>query len=354
MMGKMRRLSGLLRVVWGSGLIKKIIQLCIVRCTVLHILYAFYSEVIKGYYTYRNIKRKTSGAKIFLQYYQGTGDVYLSSAYLKYCEQKQKKIKNSVFAVNGANAYRVAALMGLKDVPIVKLSEREAYSLVHLSRFIGQSNVDITYLHYMSDYPMYTCFFITLAGLHGLGFMDLYREIAFEGEVFEMPTPQWNKGERVASKEKKVLLAPVANSIAEGPSNLFWCELAKELKVLGYEVYTNISAEEQPVEGTKPIFIPYGDLASFLDKDAVLIGYRSGLCDLIASLQCKKIILYPDSCWPVNDGLGIGSTLDIFSLNNMGICEDVIELVYNMKNERDMISEILRGVTSCREERLNT
>jgi len=114
-------------------LIGKIIQICIARSSLLHILYSFYGEVLKGYFTYKRLKQKTDGAKIFLQYYQGTGDVYLSSAYMKYCEQGQSKIENAVFAVNGTNAYKVASLLEIRNVPIIKLTKKEAYSLVHLT-----------------------------------------------------------------------------------------------------------------------------------------------------------------------------------------------------------------------------
>lgn len=323
------------------------IRTLISRCSLLHILYSFYGEVRKGYLTYKKLKQKTEGAKIFLQYYQGTGDVYLSAAYIKHCEQRHNKIENAVFAVNGSNAYKVASLLEIQNVPIVKLTEKEAYSLVHLTRFVGETNVDIEYLHYMSDYPMYTCFLIRLAGLHDTGFMDLYRDFVFGGEVFDLPTPQWESCERFVDSDKKVLLAPAANSIAEGPADSFWCRLAGELKRLGYEVYTNAVDGEKPVEGTKSVFIPYKKLASFLDKNTIFIGYRSGLCDLAASLECKKIIIYPNSSWPLHDGLGIGSTLDIFSLNKMGICEDAMEIEYSAADEGDILDGILREIADC-------
>lgn len=328
-------------------LIEKIIQICIARSSLLHILYSFYGEVLKGYFTYKRLKQKTDGAKIFLQYYQGTGDVYLSSAYMKYCEQGQSKIENAVFAVNGTNAYKVASLLEIRNVPIIKLTKKEAYSLVHLTRFIGQANIDITYLHYMSDYPMYTCFLIKLAGLHGIGFMDLYRDFVFCGEVFDLPIPQWESCESVVNHERKVLLAPAANSIAEGPADSFWRRLAVELKLQGYEVYTNVAGGEEPIEGTKSVSIPYRKLASFLDNKTIFIGYRSGLCDLVAPLKCKKIIIYPNSSWPLNDGLGIGSTLDIFSLNKMGICGDAIEVEYCAADESDILFRILREIADC-------
>lgn len=325
-------------------MLKKILKASVSRCALLHILYTFCREMIRGYCTYKQIECGTGGAKIFLQYYQGTGDVYLSAAYLKHCEERGNIDGNAVFAVNGANAVNVTTLMKLKNISVVMLSNDKAYSLVQLTRFIGTDMVNIVHLHYMSDYPMYTNFLITLAGLHDIGFMDLYREIVFGGEQFKLPAPRWGTGNApqlsTLDKKKKALLAPAANSITEGPDNLFWSNLAQQLKQAGYRVYTNISGDEERIAETEPIFIPYMELEIFLDDCAVFIGYRSGLCDLVATLRCKKIILYPEVCWPSVNGLNIGSTLTVFSLNKMGICEDAIELEYSENKRAEILSVI--------------
>ncbi|MCM1183101.1 MAG: hypothetical protein NC337_06990 [Roseburia sp.] len=338
-------------------MLKKLLRFCISRCGLLHIPCAFCREMIRGYRVYKRIKRRTGGAKLFLQYYPGTGDVYLSAAYLRYCEERENAAGNSVFVVNGANAAGVAALTGPERIPVVALPGDKAYSLVQLTRFIGTDAVDIKYLHYMSDWPMYTSFLITLAGLHGLGFMELYREIAFDGERFELPAPRWSMGREsyppASGRERRALLAPAANSIAQGPDSLFWRELARRLKQSGYRVYTNVSGDERPIAGTEPAFIPYKELALFLDERAVFIGYRSGLCDLAASLKCRKIILYPKSGWPVINGLRIASTLEIFSLSKMGLCEDAVELEYSEQNELQILSEILENTANGRGKRIN-
>ena len=46
-------------------LIGKIMQICIARSSLLHILYSFYGEVLKGYFTYKRLKQKTDGAGVF-------------------------------------------------------------------------------------------------------------------------------------------------------------------------------------------------------------------------------------------------------------------------------------------------
>ena len=324
-------------------MIKNIIQKFVCRISILHILCGFFTEMAAGYGTYRKIKQKMGNVTIYLQYYRGTGDVYLSAAYLKQCEDRRNNLGRSVFVVNGTNAHRGASLMGIESIPIIAVPEKKAYSLVRLTRFVGTEGLDIKYLHYISDYPMYTAFLITLAGLHGIGFMDLYRNTVFKGEQLKLPTPRWGMNETLTasktSRERKVLLAPAANSIAEGSDILFWRGLARRLNQAGYKVYTNIANDEKPIAGTEPVFIPYKELGSFLDDRAVFIGYRSGLCDLIASLNCKKIILYPRDSWPIVNGMNIGSTLEIFSLNKMGLCEDAIEFEYRNGEETDTLLE---------------
>lgn len=335
----------------------RILRKCAGRFTPhpIRILLEFYIRMMYGYHQYASLKRTYQVENIFLQYYKGTGDVYLSSVYLKYCEESatgKEKMRNSIFVVNGGNARRVTELFGLENVTIVTLSEVKARSLVWISRFLGHEMLGIHFLHYVSDVPMYTNFLIFLAGLNGIGFMDLYRATVFQNKDFEPPAPKWSMDEEWARNffkknhltvGKTVLIAPDASSIAEGPDERFWIWLARYFRQNGYSVCTNLSMpKDKPIAGTKGVFIPYKNLASFLSLGDFFIGYRSGLCDLIASIDCKKIILYPKSMWPIFGGLGVGSTLEVFSLNKMGIARDVIEIEFKESKWDKTIAEIVK------------
>lgn len=339
--------------------ILRILRKCVGRFTPppIRILLEFYIRMVYGYHQYASLKRDYHGANIFLQYYKGTGDVYLSSAYLKYCQDSmtgEEKHRNDIFVVNGANARRVAEMFELENIAIVTLNEVKARSLVWISRFLGNELLGIHFLHYVSNVPMYTNFLIFLAGLNGIGFMDLYRATVFQDAEFTLPTPDWNMDDRSARDifEKKhlivgktVLIAPEASSIAKGPDKNFWIQLVHCLRKKGYSVCTNLSKQkDRPISGTIGVFIPYEKIASFLNLGGFFVGYRSGLCDLIASIDCKKIILYPQDTWPIHKGLDIGSTIDIFSLKKMGITRDVIEMEHQEDKWDKTIADIIKVI----------
>lgn len=198
---------------------------------------------------------------------------------------------------------------------------------------------------------MYTNILISLAGFNGIGFMDLYKAAVFSTDQIELPAPGWQIdiewGKRIFQKNhlilgNTILIAPDATSVAYEPDKDFWKNLALNLQRGGYCVCTNLAnAEEKGIENTVGVWIPYTRIATFLEMGGFFIGYRSGLCDLVASLKCKKIVIYPRCCWPDRGGLGLNTTLNIFSLNKMGICDDAVELEYNAKNVDETIGNIM-------------
>lgn len=306
----------------------------------LRILLEFCLRTEYGYRQYRRLVRKYGADTVYLQYYRGTGDVYLAAAYLKYLDETDSRTDRergrSVFAVNGLSAYHVADLFRTERTQIAVLREAQARAVLRLFRFMGNESLRIRILHYMDSLPMYQCFLIFLAGLNGIGFMDLYQAAVFGNEKIALPSPAWSTDrswtERTFQKHglkkgRTVLLAPTARSIAEGPDDGFWEQLAQRLSAKGYCVCTNLSGpKERAVRNTIGLFIPYREIHLFLREAGTFIGYRNGLCDLVAAVSCRKIVLYPRAAWPLYDGLGVGTTLNVFSLNKMGLCDDAAEL----------------------------
>lgn len=310
--------------------------------------------ILQGYEQYANLKQAYPDAPIFLQYYRGTGDVYLSAAYLKYCQEtmRREKTDHPVLAVNGKAAKEVAELFHIKNADVVALHETNAHSLVHLLRFVGGGGeCDLCLLHYVSSWPMYTNILISLAGLNGIGFMDLYKAAVFHTDKIKLPTPEWKMdwdwGKEFFKKShfipgKTILIAPDAASVAYEADPHFWLNLVLVLRKRGYCVCTNLAKpEEKGIEHTAGVWIPYDRIAIFLEMAGCFIGYRSGLCDLVASVDCKKIILYPRCSWPTRGGAGLNTTLAIFSLKQMGLCRDAVELEYDRKNPDETIKNIL-------------
>ena len=139
---------------------------------------------------------------------------------------------------------------------------------------------------------------------------------------------------------KTVLIAPYATtSVLIPPPDDFWTTIVSTLQERGYTVVTNCSEKEVPLKGTSSILIPYAHIVPFLDTAGYFIGVRSGLCDIISTTKAKKIILHPYEAqnWP--DGASLAFT----GLNNMGLCDNAIELeaTPNWNNVKELENRIL-------------
>lgn len=93
-------------------------------------------------------------------------------------------------------------------------------------------------------------------------------------------------------KGKSVLLIPYAQSAKEMPVD-FWISIARILRELGYNVYTNIKDNtESPIKGTIPAIIPLKYVITFIQYAGSAISIRCGLTDLIAVSDSDVEIIY--------------------------------------------------------------
>lgn len=311
----------------------------------------FLCVMFPAYHRYAVLKKRTDNAHIFSQYYPGTGDAMFSAAYIKYLYNnglEKDKLSHSVFVVNGKNARGVAELFCPSEIPIIVQSDLASRSLVHLMRFMGESLEGTTILHYM-DLTMYTSLFFDMVGVNGLNFADLYRA-AFFGNA-PLPEPMWEDNTAWVvgtfqtyqlQPHKTVLLAPYANSLFDTPGIVLWQQLAEKLRARGFTVCTNVaSRKEKPIPGTVGVFIPYCYLKIFCEYGGYFLAFRNGLCDLAAFTKCKKIVLYPATQWP-DSQKSIASSMEVFSLNEMELCQDTVEIVVNRENFKEVTSQILQ------------
>jgi hypothetical protein len=120
-------------------------------------------------------------------------------------------------------------------------------------------------------------------------------------------------------KGKTVLIAPKAVTLENIYSPL-WEKIADYYISNGYSVVTNLQHEsEQPIRGTIGLALPLNELYILAEYAGNFIGFRSGLCDMIAYSSCRrKYVIYPSAdvrCF------------DKYTFENLGICSDVIEVM---------------------------
>ena len=321
------------------------------KFTFLNLICKFYTKVWPGYKYYRNIKKEFgSDASILICPHKGTGDIYFIGLYLKEF-LNINKIDNYVFLFRGKAEQKIGELFGIKKFKII--NDKETQDLMNFKFFLGESNLDIYDLHH---YPW-------TRQIQDTGLLEGFNNITFD-KMFRFPgMGVGNEAKRVLPvfknnenkfkkifKEKKLIpgktfiIAPYASSMPKLPVT-FWEKLVKELKKMGYTVATNSSGVKEPViVGTESVFFEYNESVPFVEYAGGFIGLRSGLCDIISSARCKKIILYsyydPEVKW-INWS---GKTKKYFGLKNNALCENAIEIEFDLYNLNELGNTILKTI----------
>jgi hypothetical protein len=278
---------------------------------------------------------------IFVCPTKANGDIYLSGLYLKQYLRKEK-IHNYVVAVIGETCRKICKLFGLENVE--RISQENADSLVKIRRITGNANIKI-----LQPYYDYTSIATRLEGYKNINFSDFYKYAIFnldEAETAEVNPPE-NRGDkkrvnRLFSENKLVnrktaVLSPHANSMPAIHWK-FWIQLADELNQRGYSVCTNsMGASEPAVPHTTSICCDMEDAILFCEQAGTFIALRNGLCDVVSSANCRKIIIYPDKT------NGFGKVIDNYGLQAMGLSNQVKEIEYD-GNIESMLNQVLEYV----------
>jgi len=162
-----------------------------------------------------------------------------------------------------------------------------------------------------------------LIGRFGIGITDLLRivlDLPVDSLMAEPEVPlrsQLAAAERMRDMElpigRTVLLSPWAHSWRCRLPDEWWGDAVRHLTGKGYTVVTNVanrgrsidlrgSMELDSIPGTIPVDIPISEVIPFAEYCGHFFGMRSGLCDLLARTQIKKLVVYPH-------GEGIGHYL---------------------------------------------
>jgi len=317
------------------------------------ILNSLYQGLVPGYKLYKYIK-KTYGTDVSILYcpHKGTGDIYFIGLYFDEF-LRQKNIKNYVFLFRGKPEQKIGQLFGIKNSMII--DDNDTRNLMNFQLLMRKHHMPIYDLHH---YPWTHQTENTglLEGYNNITFDDMFRYSGMEiGKNARRTLPSFvnNKctfekyfSEKGLIPGKTFILSPYASSMPRLPLT-FWEKIIQELHKLGYTVATNSSGNHEPIiPGTVGIFFDYAESVPFLEFSGGFIGLRSGLCDIISSAKCKKIILYsyydPDVKW-LNWS---GKTKKYFGLKNNLLCDDAIEYEFDLQSLDILSSQIIQAASS--------
>lgn len=286
-------------------------------------------RVLQGLHLYHKLRKKYPDCeKILLCPYTGTGDVYLIGGMLQqYLEQQG--IHKYVFIVVSTACRKIAQLFDIQNIE--QLQGETADYIVKANMFCPDK-CDVLVLN-DSWVSVYTNPTERLRGYKGLNFTAVFREIVFQlqGDL-KLSFPDWRRHTEEAQtflqehhmlQGKTVILAPYSNTLSEF-SNRMWEQLVISLQEKGYVVCTNsCGSKEPPIKGTEGVFFPLSIASAVVSLAGGFIGTRCGLCDIISSASARKVIIYDKDSYFYQ-----ATTREYFSLNDMGLCQDAIELDY--------------------------
>ena len=317
----------------------------------------YFIRMRRGYRVYRSIL-KTCGddVQIYVEHYPGTGDIYITCALLEAYLEQTGDHRNYIVTIIGKGSVKIAKLLGIQNT--VLLTQRQSDDLLMFYRFMGPEAVkNITVLHY-SPIMFHTSVLDQMASYNGLDFMTMYLAAVFPGVSWDQAKkfPPCSDPERIEEyfdergliPEKTVVLFPYANTI-QPVNEAEWEKLARKLREDGYMVCTNVEKGGAVIPGTETIFVPYADIVPFAERCGCLVGLRSGIFDMLADSQCRKVVLYPT---PNYFKFGVGTIFDYFSLVNMGIAKNAYEIeferintTYVFRDAYHLIHDLMSGNT---------
>lgn len=261
----------------------------------------FFVEILSGYRIYKRLKRKYGEKTIlFTCQHPGTGDVYNIGLYF-HAFLKKNGIGKYTFLYRGKSEQKVGMLFGIEGDTV--LSEREMLRLVRFARFIRPQNIDFVQLHHYTSPVEANASLANFEEYYkGISFTRMFKQVVMDLDSdieAELPSFSATLDADVDFKAnglvpgKTVILAPYSNS-AQVIKVSVWEDLVEKLKALGYTVATNCGSEEEyPIAGTEKLNFEYKFAKSYVELAGFFIGARSGLCDIVSSLDCKKIVLTP-------------------------------------------------------------
>lgn len=264
-------------------------------------------ETIHVFYGFRSYKKivKAVGKNTKIILLRGaTGDRYL-----------QLLLLNEYLRQHEINQYTIVASPGttehLKKIfyisNILYINSRESDFIQRAALFFNKKNFNICMPFYWDYYFGFTYNRCRVRMLDSFNFMDTYvffsyninYPINFRQPVFEEKNIAnkfiWQSQGIVPSKT--VFISPEANSVTQLPI-WFWNGIISELQNNGYHCVVNCNHPN--FFRCSSYFPTYETIVPIFELGGFFLGIRSGLCDIISTAKCKKIIIYPEKQKRIN------------------------------------------------------
>lgn len=295
-----------------------------------------------GFAYYRFINKKYGYDTIIIFLRGATGDTFLVGRWMK-AYITEKKIKKYIFIGDAGGLKSIFDLYGYENT--IQISHFLAVCFQQFSLICNNNKI-----HSMFLWP-HTRYFnrCRFRMIEPFTFFDTYMYYVFNFKSIPRYTEiNFNKTNKYynikISPQNTIIISPYANSV-KIYSDRFWIRLIDKLRKIGFQVIVNCGKQEKSF-GCERIFFYYKDAKSILEYAGYFIGLRSGLCDIVSSIDCIKVVLYP-RLLPKPNYSEHRSDMQFCSLKTLGLCKDVIELdsvlINNITDKKIDLTEEMIG-----------
>ena len=287
-------------------------------------------KIIEDRQVYELFREKYPTQTILLSPWSASGDIYICAMYLTEYIGKMD-LEDYILVVTTSAAERVAHMCGFDTV---RIAEDEALHLMGYARWNGFEESGIKNIN------------IFVKGNHRINTFEpdidwntFHQRLVFQSDIRKTKADfrQEDAGHFFDEYDleigRTVLIAPYSQSMGRIPEEIC-LRLVSLLKGAGYSVVTNISGDEEPLDDTVGLQIPYIELIDFVNKAGTVISMRSGLCDIVSSTDSKMVVFFPEGnkVWP-----------RYFSLHRMGLkTNGIMELLLDEETVASSIGKIGR------------
>ncbi|MCR4675592.1 MAG: hypothetical protein K5675_11305, partial [Lachnospiraceae bacterium] len=287
-------------------------------------------EFKKGERIYNSLRKKYPREKFLLSPWKASGDIYVAGLYFKEYIERNCKGGYRIFVTSPA-AKKVASIMGYDSEVISQDDMNDMLVYIRYRGFETTNSLNINVNYPIKDKPQRLGLLLRV-----LDFNTAHQRVVFGSEVKKtrIELLQKNSDELFEQyglqKGNTILLAPYSNTLGNIPKEAA-ADMARRLKQMGYSVCTNIAGDEEAIEGTTGLFLPYDIVLDFVNKAGGIIGIRSGLFDIVSSTDAKMAVYYQKS------------HQSLFSLIHMDLkTKNIIEMNPDDQSWNEIVEETLR------------
>ena len=271
-----------------------------------------YRRCERGYELIKKMEEEHKGEFFVLCPFPALGDIYYCMSFLQEFLTR-RNIYEAMVCVSSKACAKVVELYGRTAIVC---HQHDLDSIIQAAIYYSYSNAFIAH----HDRPYVVNLHRALYD-HAIPFVQIYRDGVFGlgNDVKPMYPVKWREFDnKIGIREgKAAILSPYAKSVANISMDI-WGRIVSVLKEKDYQVFTNVTENELPLPGTVSICPDITELKSVVEKAGLFIGIRSGLCDLIQTANCRKIVIFPDYYYCDTEW----KTIDLFYLEGFEIFTD--------------------------------